>query len=60
MPTLGVRSDHKTVIWHTKLVIWSLFGRIYCYMITLKYMKMYYGHYLHTYGHFYKANGALF
>ena len=22
--TLGVRSDHKTVIWHTKLVIWSL------------------------------------
>ena len=24
MSTLGVRNDHKTVIWHTKLVIWSL------------------------------------
>ena len=23
-PTLGVRNDHKSVIWHTKLVIWSL------------------------------------
>ena len=22
--TLGMRNDHKTVIWHTKLVIWSL------------------------------------
>ena len=33
--TLGVRNDHKTVIWLTKLVIWSLYGHFERLMVML-------------------------
>ena len=37
--TLGVRSDYKTVIWHTKLAVWSLwesYGHIDFYVVSFK------------------------